>query len=257
LQIPLYDPSFGVAPSEMVSEIDAPGGVTGGTGYSITHFTYDFTNGTRTVSDPRPGIAATTYYLGAYGTVTEIDAPGLNGQANGSITRMTWATPASPQPTHFVVTPGVTDPNAQQGIDIKMVSMIDPLGRETDYTYDALGNIVQQTMSYTAPPGGETLEGVTNANGTAVSSVTTNYTYDPFFNKITSETDPDGNTTFYIYDSPIPLSADSDGPPPPLPPGVHLPTAPGAATGHYTGNLIATIDAAGDMTTYAYAVVTS
>ena len=60
--------------------------------------------------------------------------------------------------------------------------MIDPLGIETDYTYDALGRLIK----------------VVSAAGTPAEATVT-YTYDSVGNR-TSVTDADGNRTTYQYD---------------------------------------------------------
>src|SRR5205814_5933588 len=85
------------------------------------------------------------------------------------------------------------------------------------------------------------LEQVRDSHGVVVSSVTRHYTYDPIFNKRTSQTDEEGHTTFFILDSPAPLGFT-------LPAGVVAPLPTGR-----TGNLLATVDAQGNVTSYHYA----
>src|SRR5437667_223299 len=63
-------------------------------------------------------------------------------------------------------------------------SFTDPLGRTTNYTYDALGNITSLTR----------LVGTPNA-------VTTSFTYDATYSNVTSITDPLGNVSTFVYDS--------------------------------------------------------
>ena len=85
------------------------------------------------------------------------------------------------------------------------------------------------------------LEEVRGRNGAAVQWVTRQYTYDTIFNRKTSETDEEGHTTYFILDSPAPLGFS-------LPAGVTVPQATGR-----TGNLLAIVDAAGNVTSYQYA----
>jgi RHS repeat-associated protein len=72
----------------------------------------------------------------------------------------------------------------QSGTNL-LTSVTDPLGRTTAFTYDSAGNTTS----------------VTRLAGTP-SAVTTSFTYDPTFNKITSVTDPlgVGHTTSFSYD---------------------------------------------------------
>ncbi len=134
--------------------------------------------------------------------------------------------------------------------DVEMVSMIDPMQRETDYKYDALGNVIEQT-TFAPTSQLSTFKQVTDSNSNAVGFVRVFFTYDPLFSKMTSETDAEGHTTYYVYDDTAYSLADSTGgPAPPMPPlkgGVTLPAATGL-----TGNLLATIDAVGDVTQYQY-----
>ncbi len=62
-------------------------------------------------------------------------------------------------------------------------SVTDPLGNVTNFTYDALGNVLTRSAKL--------------ANGTAQ---TWSYTYNTF-SQVTSSTDPLGNTTIFQYDS--------------------------------------------------------
>jgi RHS repeat-associated protein len=81
-----------------------------------------------------------------------------------------------------------------------MTSQADPLGRQTQYTYDTLGRL----SSTTAPAGGVTTN-TYDALGHLKTSAqplgrNSSYTYDPNGNKL-SETDANGNTTSYQYDA--------------------------------------------------------
>jgi len=89
------------------------------------------------------------------------------------------------------------------------------------------------------------IEPLVDKNGTVISpqSITTTYTYDPLFSKMISKTDPEGNTTLYVIDG---LSQfDSTGQ------SISFPAGAPAATGN-TGNLLANIDAVGNVTEYRY-----
>jgi RHS repeat-associated protein len=235
---------MGTDSHEFVKQIIAPGGLTGQSGYSVTGYSYDMTpapdgNYKRVVTDPRPGVPATTYYLNAYGSMVEIDAP------LGHVTHMVWATPQSPHPEAFA------DPS-NPGTDVELVSQTDALGRTTSYQYDDFGNVVQQTISFSGITDGS-IQAVTDRNGNPLpsNSVTTYFTYDPLFGTMTSKTDAERNTTFTLIDSPIPLAGDTHArgvAVPTLPAGVVPPAATGA-----TGDLLASVDALGNTTTYVHA----
>ena len=125
--------------------------------------------------------------------------------------------------------------------------------------YDVNGNVVQTTISFTGM-NSSIYQPVTLADGTtSTGSVITSYTYDPIFNVMTSETDADGHKTYEIYDSTY-EQAETDQ---------HVMTVNGVSlnlsqapdgksvraqqfTGDDTGNLLATIDAVGNTTTYTY-----
>ncbi|HEX4608629.1 MAG TPA: tandem-95 repeat protein, partial [Urbifossiella sp.] len=249
---PNYIPFLKASPKEVVSQISEPGGDTTGTtgsAYSVTKFGYTFstnpaTPNTRTVTDPRDPsgqtIPATAYVLDTYGATTEIDAPDGDGHAGAVKTVMVWN---MDQPD-----PSAVPARADGRPDVQLLKTIDPVGRETDYKYDALGNVIAQTVKAPARAG---YAAVTTPTGTIVGSVTTTATYDPLFGRKTSETDAEGHTTFYVYDdTAFPAAASTGGPPPALPPlqnGVALPTPTGL-----TGNLLATVDAVGDVTRYEY-----
>src|SRR5262249_58173616 len=121
------------------------------------------------------------------------------------------------------------------GLDVLMLSETDALGRKTSYRYDSLGNVIQRTIDTgtITDPTIQPVQGAANGG-----QVTTKYTYDPLFSKMTSKTDADGHTTFYLIDSPVPFAQDT-GMPPPLPGGATLP----APTGHNTGDLLPLIAA--------------
>ncbi len=215
-------PFFKVPGYDRVLSVTIPGGVSDSTP-SVTNFGYNFANNTRVVSNPRGSdYPSTTYTLDAYGAATEIQAP------EGQTTYMVWA---------FDHPDGTSVPMSDhQGRDVLLLSKTDALGRKTSYTYDALGNIISQTITSFA--GG--YAPVTQSDGTgSVTSVTASYTYDPLFDKLTSETDPNGVTIYFVYDSPQET----------VPPGVSVQIN----QEHPTGNLLASVDGMGFVTYYAYA----
>lgn len=65
-----------------------------------------------------------------------------------------------------------------------VTSVTDPLGRQTDYTYDTKGNVTS----------------ITRLAGT-VDAVSTIYTYEPTFSRIATVTDPLTHTTAFTYDT--------------------------------------------------------
>ena len=251
LQVPGFNPFFGVPLFEMVESVSQPGGATDSTDpFSVINITYNLstslnTPNTRVVTNPNPAIPPTTYTMDSYGATTEISAPDGQGNLGSNNTFMTWADPASPDPAAFSAVDGALTPNELMGIDVEMVSKTDALGRTTSCIYDVNGNVVQQTISFAGMSSGYLP--VTQADGTspvANNKIITSYTYDPIFNVITSETDADGHTSFNIYDS----IYESLNPLANLPGGAAVPF-----TGYNTGNLLANIDAVGDTTAYKYA----
>jgi RHS repeat-associated protein len=180
-------------------------------------FTYDLAAGTREVSDPRPNVAATKYTLDDYGATVKVEAP------LGRTTTTTWCTE-------------IPLPDACGGVrDAIRVAETDALGRTTRYEYDALGNVVETTIDFSTISDPD-IAPVLDSTGQEVTSVTTSTTYDPLFSKKTSETDAEGNRTVYCLDSPN-TAVDNRCP---------------APTGRENGNLLATIDALGNITTYTY-----
>lgn len=124
--------------------VDAEGG--------STSFAYDFNARSTTVTNPRTH--ATSYLMNEYGSVLVINDP-------VGTTTMTWADE-----------------------DVVMTSKTDARGVRTDYTYDADGNLLTET----------------------VGGFTTRYTYEksfarPIKNRVKTSTDRNGNTTTFHYDS--------------------------------------------------------
>jgi RHS repeat-associated protein len=105
-----------------------------------------------------------------------------------------------------------------------VLSTVDALNRETDFTRDASGNITSTTS----------LAGTPDA-------VQTSYTYDPVFNRVTSFKDPLGNITKLTYDASGNLASVTD-------PLGHKITN----TYNTAGQLTKFTDALGNTTQYAY-----
>ena len=150
---------------------------------------------------------ATTYTLDIYGATTKIDEPNLSDPTHPKVTTMVWA---------------MDQPDAQAvpshgGRDVEMLSQTDALGRTTSYRYDCAGQRHPGNDRYQHHHGPDHPASAgrrRNGHGRhrrvePPSQIITRYTYDPLFSKMTSQTDADGNTTFYILDSPIPLSDDT------------------------------------------------
>ena len=71
---------------------------------------------------------------------------------------------------------------------------LEPNGNGTNWTYDSYGNVL--TVQKFSPSGAT----VNSSMGTQGSTTaTTTYTYEPRFNQLASETDPNGNVTTYNY----------------------------------------------------------
>ncbi len=220
--------SFDIAPYEFIRQVKEP--ATNDHPSPITNFTYNISGvsgfgGTRIVTSPRPGVGPTTYTLNAYGATTQIDEP------LGRTTKMEWATPDNPQPTSIV-----HGYPSRPGVDVLIVSQTDSLGRRTNYRYDDRGNVIEESVTFSVAAAH--LEPTRDKDGNDVTSISTTYTYDPIFSKRTSQTDPEGNTTQFVIDTPLtlPFSVPSDAPSP----------------NGSTGNLLATIDAVGNITQFAY-----
>ncbi len=209
---PDADDEFIVAKHEYIKEIRKPEGVT-------VAFRYDLAAGTREVEDPRANIGATKYTVDSYGATVKTETP--IGDGTFKVTQTLWCTEDTSQPGC----------NGKQ--DVLPVKSIDPLGRVHSYTYDANGNLIEENISLGSVNG---VQPVLDADDNAVTEVTTAFTYDPLFNKMTSQTDAEGNTTWFCLDSPSAPPAGS----------------PCSPTTGKTGNLLAQINAEGEQTGYAY-----
>ncbi len=179
----------------------------GGTTYS-----YDTQNRMTSITDPR-GITFLQNTYDANGRVAQQTA------ADGGVTTFAYTLLNPMVPTSPVLLTAVTDPRGNtttyhfnpQGflLDVtdalgekivyardlgtnQVLSTTDPLGRTTALTYDAAGNTTSITRLALAP--GAVVVGTSPA-------VTTTFTNDPTFNKVTSITDPLGHTTTFKYDN--------------------------------------------------------
>lgn len=213
---PSFDPQFGVPRHEFVKRIEKPEGVTLAFGY-ILSINPNVAN-LRTVDDPRSHVGLTTYTLNEYGATVLVEGP------LGHTLAMEWCTDATNRPA---------DCPAR---DALKVAETDALGRELRYTFDDQGNIVQTTMNLAnADP---SLAAVYSGTLPApVETIVTRATYDPLFNRMTSQTDALGRTTWFCLDSPSQPPANS----------------PCSPTGGKTGNLLRQVDALGYATLYTYA----
>jgi RHS repeat-associated protein len=209
--------AFGLRPEEVIKSIRQPESV-------ITNLTYDFPNRTRTVSDPRSPqepIPPTIYTVNNYGATVKIEAP------LGKTTVMEWCTDAP--------SPACPDQSGNPGRDILMISKVDAEGRTELYEYgDRLGNRTRETILFTGNKAPVTLkDGIT-----PVPQVSTGFSYEPTFSKMTSKTDAEGNTTVFLIDATY-LGKPNFCPDP--------------SPNRDTGNLLGIRDAEGNVTCYSYA----
>ena len=177
--------------------------------YTDTHgddYTYGYDGGSRmnTVQDPRLNTVITNHYdansrvdtqtLGdggvthysyttdGNGNVTATDVQDSNGHTE-HITFNSAGLPLSDTRAQGTSNAETTTYNYQTTTNL-LLSTVDPQNRETDFGYDASGNVTSVTQ----------LAGTPNA-------ATTNYTYDPIFDQLTSTKDPLQHTTQYAYNS--------------------------------------------------------
>ncbi|MGI0013411.1 MAG: DUF6531 domain-containing protein, partial [Nitrososphaera sp.] len=146
---------------------------------------YDPTSGRVTSQTLAPGTYQFAYTVDGTGKVTQTDVT----DPRGNIRRVTFNTDG------YIVTDTLAqnDPvlrqtttyNLQAGTNL-VLSETDQLGRRTDYTYDAMGNVLTITRLANLPP---------------AEQVTTTFTYEPAFNQVASITDPLNHTTSFSYDS--------------------------------------------------------
>jgi RHS repeat-associated protein len=125
--------------------------------------------------------------------------------AHEALTKLRWqttVTDARGQQTLYVLNPNGSPVEIREPLgkttamrwavqDIYKEWERDARGRETDFSHDARGNLIRETI-HTADP--------TIAGAAPNGDVTTSYAYDPVFNKLTSKTDGLGRTTSYTID---------------------------------------------------------
>ena len=131
------------------------------------------------MSDAR-GVGETVYTLNDYGATIKI--VGLFEET----TEFVWATD-SPDPQAVLS----RYPNHPAGFDVLLLSKTDPLGRKTEYKYDARGNMLEEKVTFSSGSGQNPLEPVKDKLGGPVSFITNTYTYDPIYNKMETHTDPE------------------------------------------------------------------
>jgi RHS repeat-associated protein len=193
-------------PQVMLATVTDPAG-------GVTSYGYDSQNNLTSITDPR-GITFLQNTYDSNGRVIKQVA------ADGGVTTFSYALLNPAISTSSVDTTSVTDPlgnttvyhfNPQAALlDVtdalgqktvynvdsttnQTLSVTDPLGRTTAFTYDSVGNVTSFTR-LALPPGSSVLGG-------GQGPVTTTFTYDPVFNKISSVTDSSGNKTQLQYDA--------------------------------------------------------
>jgi RHS repeat-associated protein len=168
----------------------------------VTEYTYDSSHRMLTIKDARGIVYLTTEYdaNGRVSRQTSVDGGAFQFNyildANGKVTRTDVTDPKGNVRAVTFNSSGsvLTDTRGccggqsntferQAGTNF-LLSVTDPLGRRTEYTYDSSGNTV----------------GITYAAGTA-NAVTASFTYEPVFNRLATATDPLNHTMSFSYDS--------------------------------------------------------
>ncbi len=185
------------ANGHLTQVVDANGG--------ITNYTYDALGELLTIQDPRGLFFLTNQYDGnervvrqtqadqttfqfnyitdpQSGQITETDVTDPAGNvkrvtfANGYTSSVTLASNDAQNKQTFTYN---RDPNSNL-----LTSFVDPLARETDFTYDAMGNLTSITRLAHTP-----------------NALTTSFQYEPVFNQLSLTIDPMGHQTQNQYDS--------------------------------------------------------
>jgi RHS repeat-associated protein len=212
-------------------------------------YTYNSTGTLATVTDPLGGV--TNFQYDSQNRVTSLTDPrGVvtfqnSYDVNGRVSRQVLADSSVVQFAYTLVNPLVS------ASPVQATTVTDALGNQTTYRFNPQGFVtdvtdaIGQTKSFTLDPGTDELLQVTgpaqcrvcgplgegdrsftyDGNGNKLTYTdalgnTTQYTYDPVFNQITSVTDPLHHAATYAYDG--------------------------------SGNLISVTDQNGNATTYAY-----
>jgi RHS repeat-associated protein len=190
----------------------------------ITTYTYDSTND-ELVSVTGPGGKTSYTYdsgsnietLHALLSITNPDATHLyfsydaqgrliGQQQDGGADAITYAYDVGPGGYRVIDATGASTSVLLNDVG-EAAQIIDPLGRLTDFGYDAKYNLVQVIA-----PTGLTTNYQYDSEGNAIEQIdplgnTTEMTYDPTSNRLTSLTDARGNTTYYSYDAQANLRA--------------------------------------------------
>jgi RHS repeat-associated protein len=161
----------------------------------------------------------------------------------GQRTEFKWATKDNPAPDS--VHGSVIDMQFVPGVDALLLYRIDSLGNKTEFKYDKLGNTIQEKVLLSTGTAEYPLQKVVGKDGLplAKQEIVTKYTYDPLFSKMTSRTDPEENTNYFVIDS----SASSFTPP------SNFDGRQVSLTGRNTGNQLAVVDGNGFTTQFVYA----
>lgn len=176
----------GASPDQMTSIID---------GRNITYLQNYYDSNNRVYKQQLPsGTFQFSYTTNSSGNVTQTNVTDPNGyvhQMNFSLPQtfpngfqtggyLASETYALGKPEQQTITYNLGTPDSNPGNFLQNVT--DPLGRNTAFTYDALGNRTS----------------VTQLSGTS-GAATTSFTYEPQFSRLTSISDPLNNTTIFAY----------------------------------------------------------
>ncbi len=239
VSVPALQKLFMIPEAERILSIKEPGGYTDtGNNGLTTQFIYSG-QFTREVTDPRQseGIDNTKYILDRYGITRTIVGP------LGDTTEYEWATRDNPAPD--AVTGSIIDGEFISGVDALLLSKTDALGNKTQYKYDRLGNTIEEKIVFSSGSSEFPLLPVQDKHGEQLikQEVLTKYTYDLLFNKITSRTDSENNTTYFIIDSSASTSVRPE----------QYDGRSISITGRNTGNQLAVVDSNGLTTQFFYA----